>query len=128
MISPASASAPRTITLAQYAGYNRAIREAANSPVLRPQALIKITNPLIMKNSRTPYDPNIVTALSAGNAFGVPHARVSPKWNNTTPSAATNRSKSSTRNRCRPGGSTPLGSTMAAADGGAEISTGANIS
>ncbi|GAA0969157.1 hypothetical protein GCM10009555_015740 [Acrocarpospora macrocephala] len=79
MTHPASASAPSTITLAQYAGYNRAIREAANSPVVRPHALIRITNPLIMKNNRTPYAPKTLTALNPGNALGVPHARVSTK-------------------------------------------------
>ena len=46
-----------TSTQAQKAGYSRATREAANPRTVRPQALIRITNPLIRKKTSTPRKP-----------------------------------------------------------------------
>jgi len=45
------------MTAAQYAGNSRAIRDAVNFSIGRPYAVIRMTNPLTMKNSSTPRYP-----------------------------------------------------------------------
>ena len=49
-----SSSAAVSSTHAQYAGYSRATRDAATSATVRPQAVMRMTNPLMTKNSSGP--------------------------------------------------------------------------
>lgn len=83
----------------------RMTRETKKSPGLRPQQLMQITKPLMMKNSCTPSQPNDVTDEMPGMNWdgALPYASAASaeavQWNARTPRAAIRRSPSRTYSR-----------------------------
>ena len=67
-------------TQTQNAGYSRTTRLTKKSRGVRPQQLMQMTNPLIMKNSSTPSQPYPATLWASGKSSAVlrPQAPRSP--------------------------------------------------
>ncbi|GAB3898512.1 hypothetical protein GCM10027612_56730 [Microbispora bryophytorum subsp. camponoti] len=90
-------------TANQYAGYSRDTRETANSPTVCPQTLIRMTNPLMRKNSSTPRMPSVVRRATGSKSL-VGYSSHSDllaamKWKDMTAKAATKRRTSSSTSR-----------------------------
>lgn len=107
-------------TANQYAGYSRDTRETANSPTVCPQTLIRMTNPLMRKNSSTPRMPSVVRRATGSNSL-VGYSSHSDllaamKWKDMTANAATNRrTSSSTRRRPLAAAAAPRGRALSKA-------------
>ncbi len=66
-------------TPSQYAGNSRITREVKKSGTVRPQQLMQMTKPLIMKNRWTPSQPYAEGRKMTGNSCACGPSHPSPK-------------------------------------------------